>query len=153
MKPVNRLQKQAERTEAGQFAPGTSGNPAGRPPGARNHVTLLAEQLFDGAAEAVINKAVAMSLEGNVGALGITVRSIIAPRRHRPSPFALPPLLTAADGALAIAAVAAAVAGGLISAEEAAAVSQVVDTFLRALEAGEIEARLQRLESVNGIAG
>jgi hypothetical protein len=33
------------------------------------------------------------------------------------------------------------------------AFSQLVDTFIRALEAGEIEARLQRLESVNGITG
>lgn len=108
---------------------------------------------MDGATEAVINKAVAMTLEGSVGALGITVRSIIPPRRHRPCQFAMPPLKGAADAAPAIAAVAAAVADGTISAEEASAFSQVVDTFLRALEAGEIEARLQRLESVNGIAG
>jgi hypothetical protein len=151
MEPVNLQQKQVERDEIGQFVPGSSGNPAGRPTGARNHATLLAEQLFDGASGALANKAVQMALEGDIVALRLVLGRIIAPRRHRPSAFALPPLTTAADGAPAMAAVAAAVADGTISAEEASAFSQVVDAFIRALEAGEIEARLQRLESVNGI--
>jgi hypothetical protein len=64
MEPVNTQQKQVERNEIGQFMPGSSGNPAGRPPGARNHTTLLAEQLFDGASGALANKAVQMALEG-----------------------------------------------------------------------------------------
>jgi hypothetical protein len=152
MEPVNSLQKQVERNDIGQFLPGNSGNPAGRTPGSRNHATLLAEQLFDGASGALANKAVTMALDGNVKALDIAVRNIIAPRRHRPCQFALPPLATAADAAPAIAAIAAAAAGGVISAEEALAFSQIVESFIRALDAGEIEARLQRLESVNGIA-
>ena len=147
----NSLQMQVERNENGQFLKGHSGNPVGREKGSRNRVTMLAEQIFDNSAEAVIHKAVSMSLEGNFGALGITVRNIIPPRRYRPCQFALPQLSSAADAAPAIAAIAAAAAGGTISPEEAVAFSQVVDTFLRALEAGEVEARLQRLESVNGI--
>jgi hypothetical protein len=153
MEPVNSQQKQAERNEIGQFARGSSGNPAGRPPGSRNHAALLAEQLIDGASGALANKAVQMALEGDIVALRLVLGRIIAPRRHRPSAFALPPLNTAADGAPAMAAVAAAAADGTISAEEASAFSQVVDAYIRALEAGEIEARLQRLESVNGITG
>jgi len=151
MEPVISQQKQVERDEIGQFVRGSSGNPAGRPPGARNHATLLAEQLFDGASGALANKAVQLAMEGNIVALRLVLGRIIAPRRHRASPFALPPLVTAADGAPAMAAVAAAAADGTVSAEEAAAFSHIVDTFLRALDAGEVEARLQRLESVNGI--
>ena len=151
MEPVNSQQKQAERNEIGQFVRGSSGNPAGRPAGSRNHATLLAEQLFDGASGALANKAVQMALEGNIVALRLVLGRIIAPRRHRPSTFTLPPLNTAADCAPAMAAVVAAAADGVISAEEASAFSQVVDAFIRALEAGEIEERLQRLESVNGI--
>ena len=151
MEPVNSQQKQAERNEIGQFARGSSGNPVGRPPGARNHATLLTEQLFDGASGALANKAVQMALEGNIVALRLVLGRIIAPRRHRPSPFALPPLVTAADGAPAMAAAAAAAADGELAAAEASAFSQVVDSFIRALDAGEVEARLQRLESVNGI--
>jgi len=149
--PADSLQMQVERNESGQFVKGQSGNPAGREKGTRNQATMLAEQLFDGAVGAIINKTVAMSLEGNVKALDIAVRRIIAPRRYRPCDFALPALNTAADAAPAIAAIAAAAAGGLLSTAEAAELSQVVDAFIRAREAGEIEARLQRLESVNGI--
>jgi hypothetical protein len=152
MEPDNFQQNQAERNELGQFVPGQSGNPAGRTPGSRNHATVLAEQLFDGASGALANKAVQMALAGDAAALRLVLGRIIAPRRHRPTAFALPPLVTAADGAPAMTAVAAAVAEGTISAEEALAFSQVVDAFLRAIEAGEIEARLQRLESANGLA-
>ncbi|HVH78245.1 MAG TPA: DUF5681 domain-containing protein [Stellaceae bacterium] len=141
-----------ERDEHGQFAPGSSGNPAGRPPGSRNHATVLAEQLFDGASEALANKAVQMALDGDMAALKLVLGRIIAPRRHRPSGFVLPPLTHAADCAPAMAAIAAAAAEGAISAEEAHALTQIVDGFLRALDAGEIEARLQRLERANGIA-
>jgi hypothetical protein len=149
--PADSQQMQAERSEIGQFVSGQSGNPAGRPKGSRNRATVLAEQLFDGAADALANKAVEMALDGDTVALRLVLGRIIAPRRHRPSEFALPPLVTAADGAPAMAAIAAAASDGLLSTAEAAELSQVVDTFLRALEAGEIENRLQRLEAVNGI--
>ena len=61
------------------------------------------------------------------------------------------PLRSAADLAPAIAAIAEAVGDGAISADEAFQLSQIVDAFGRALAAADIEARLQRLESVNGI--
>lgn len=149
--PADSQQMQVERNEGGQFFKGQSGNPVGREPGTRNRATVLAEQLFDGASGALANKAVQMALEGDAAALRLCVGRIIAPRRHRPTSFTLPALNTAADCAPAIAAIAAAASDGALSSAEAAEFSQVVDAFLRALEAGEIEARLQRLESVNGI--
>ena len=38
--------------EATRFQPGQSGNPAGKPKGARNRTTLAVEALIDGAADA-----------------------------------------------------------------------------------------------------
>jgi Family of unknown function (DUF5681) len=38
------------------FKPGESGNPAGKPKGARNKVTLAIEALLDGEAEALTRK-------------------------------------------------------------------------------------------------
>jgi hypothetical protein len=112
---------------------------------------VLAEQLFDGASGALANKAVQMALGGDAAALRLVLGRIIAPRRHRPTSFVLPALNTAADCAPAVAAIAAAASDGALSTAEASELSQIVDTFLRALEAGEIEERLRRLESVNGI--
>ncbi|MGE5270420.1 MAG: DUF5681 domain-containing protein [Thiohalocapsa sp.] len=150
--PADFLQMQEGRDEEGRFVKGRSGNPAGRLPGTRNRATLLAEQLFDGAAAALANKAVALALEGDAAALKLCIGRIIAPRRHRPNGFALPPLASAADLVPALAAIAAAVADGTLSTGEAWELSQVVDAFGRAIEAGEFEARLQRLEAVNGLA-
>jgi hypothetical protein len=146
------LQKQRKPRGPGlPFEKGESGNPAGRVAGTRNRATMLAEQLFDGACGALANKAVAMALDGDAVALRLCIGRIIAPRRHRPTSFALPPLRCAADLAPAMAAIAEAVAEGTISTSEAWELSQIVDTFIRTIEAGEFALRLQRLEAVNGI--
>ena len=150
--PAESRQMQVERNAEGQFVKGRSGNPAGRVVGTRNRATVLAEQLFDGASGALANKAVAMALEGDAAALRLCIGRIIGPRRHRPTNFALPPLRNAADLALAMAAIAEALAEGVLSTVEAWEFGQFVDSFIRAIEAGEFDARLKRLEAMNGLA-
>ena len=150
--PVNSLQIQALRNSEGQFLKGQSGNLAGKPPGARNRATIIAEQLFDNASGEVSKEALAQALNGNSAVLRLIVTRLIGPRRHRASGFAMPLLQGAADVAPAIAAIAAAAAEGAISTAEASEMSQVVERYMRALAAEEIEARLQRLESACGIA-
>jgi hypothetical protein len=150
--PVNDLQIQAPRNSEGQFLKGQSGNPAGKPPGARNRATMIVEQLFDGASGEVSREALGKALNGDSAVLRLIVTRLIGPRRHRASSFALPPLQGAGDVAPAIAAIAAAAAEGAISTAEASEMSQVVERYMRALAAEEIEARLRRLESACGIA-
>jgi Family of unknown function (DUF5681) len=150
--PADSQQMQERRDEHGRFAKGRSGNPAGRVAGTRNRATVLAEQFFDGASSALAEKAVAMALAGDAAALRLCIGRVIAPRRHRPNGFALPPLESAADLAPAMTAIAAAVSDGSLSTGEAWELSQVLDTFIRAVEASEFEARLRRLESVSGLA-
>jgi hypothetical protein len=150
--PANSLRMQVLRNAEGQFLTGQSGNPAGRLPGTRNRATMIVEQLLDGASPELTRDALAMARGGDSPLMRQILRSIIGPRRHRPSSFALPPLRNAGDVAPAIAAIAAAAAEGAISTAEASEISQVIERYMRALEAGDIEARLQRLESVNGIA-
>jgi hypothetical protein len=142
----------AERDAEGHFVRGQSGNPAGRPRGSRNKDTVFVEQMFERFGGALANKAVNMALDGNMAAMRLCVSRIVAPRRQRASEFALPPLRTAADLAPAMAAIADGVCDGALSASEACELSQVVDAFGRALAAGDVEARLQRLEAVNGLA-
>lgn len=149
--PADSLQMQEERNAEGQFVKGQSGNPAGRIPGSRNRATMMAEQFLDNQSLGLVQKALQLALGGDMAALKLCIGRIIAPRRHRPTGFTLPPLRNGADAAPAMAAIAEAVAEGALSSSEACELSQVVDAFIRALEAGEVEARLQRLESVNGI--
>ena len=61
---------QRRRTGRGQpFVKGRSGNPGGRPPGARNRKTLAAAMLLDGEAEALTRKAVELALSGDPTAM------------------------------------------------------------------------------------
>jgi hypothetical protein len=61
------------RSDGGQFAPGHSGNPAGRPKGARNRATLAAEALVADNAEELTARLVAAGLAGD----GATLRFLL----------------------------------------------------------------------------
>ena len=64
------------------FATGQSGNPSGRPLGARNRASLAAEALLDGDAQGY-PKAINLALAGNTIALRLCLERILPPRRER----------------------------------------------------------------------
>ena len=135
-----------EKHRGRPFQKGTSGNPAGRPPGARNRATMAAEALLDGEAEALTRKAVEMALDGDVTALRLCLERICPPRRDRPVSLALPPLETAADAPKVMAAIVQAVAVGDLTASEAADLAGLVERFTKIIETAELEARIAALE-------
>src|SRR5260370_23883488 len=141
--------KAARRGAGGRFKKGESGNPAGRRQGSRNRKTLIAELLLEGEADALARKAVDLALGGNEAALRLCLARLIAPRRERTVPFEMPPIDSAGDIARALKAVTAAVADGTLSPGEALTFSQTVDTFLRAIDARDFEARLKKLEATD----
>ena len=129
------------------FAKGESGNRAGRPPGARHKATLAAEALLDGESEALTRKAVEAALGGDMAALRLCLDRIVPPRRERPVNFQIPPLKSAEDAAVAMAAITEAVAAGELLLGEAESASALVERFVRTIEAGEFEKRLRVLEA------
>jgi hypothetical protein len=139
---VNAPEKQRGRP----FGKGQSGNPAGKPRGARNKATLAAEMLLDGEAEGLTRKAIEMALGGDGAALRLCLERVLPARRERPVHFKLPPLGTVADAAPALAAIIAAVAASELTLGEAGELAKLVDTFVRAVETAEIERRLLFLE-------
>src|SRR5689334_3084270 len=70
--------------QGGRFSKGQSGNPRGKPKGARHRSTLAAEALLDGEAEALTRKAIEMALAGESTALRLCLNRILSPRRERP---------------------------------------------------------------------
>jgi len=68
-------------------------------------------------------------------------------RRERSVRFSLPALRTAADAIGAMAAMTAAVATGEITPGEAAELSKLIEAYVKAIEAGEFDQRLQVLEA------
>jgi hypothetical protein len=128
------------------FPKGRSGNPKGRPPGARNAATVLAEQLLDGEAEELIRKVIAKAKHGNLPALRICIDRILPPRRERPVHFTMPELRSVGDASKAISALMSAVAKGELGASEAAELAKLIETYVRAVEATELQQRLLSLE-------
>jgi len=135
------------RDQAGRFAAGASGNPAGKPRGARHRTTLAAEALLQGEAEALTRKAVERALEGDVTALRLVLERVLPVRRGRPAPFHLPDQEGPAGIVAAVSAVARAVAAGELTAEEGQAVAAVLEAKRKSVELVEIEERLAALEA------
>jgi hypothetical protein len=136
-----------KKQKAAAFQKGQSGNPSGRPKGARNKTTLALEALLDGEAEAITRKAVEMALEGDVTAMRLCMDRILPPRKERPIMFSMPKMETAADAVKASAALVDAVAAGDITPSEAGELSKLVDGFTKAVELHEIQQRLDKLEA------
>ena len=130
----------------GQFKPGKSGNPKGKPKGTRHKATLAAQSLLDGEATALSRKVVELALEGDTTALRLCLERIAPPRKDAPLRINLPELHTAADAVGALRAIVAAVAIGELTPSEGAALTGLVEAHRRALETGELEARLAAME-------
>ena len=137
-------------SEATQFRPGQSGNPAGRPKGARNKVTVAIEALIDAASTDIATKAIELAKAGDATMIRALLDRAAPPRRDRHIPIELPPMEKAADAVKAAAAIAQAVADGELTPSEARELSDFVANYTKALEISDLEARLQRLEAANG---
>jgi hypothetical protein len=142
----NTATKQPRRGPGRPFKPGQSGNPAGKPPGTRHRATMLAERLLDGEAEAMVRTAMEKAKQGDMIALRLCLDRILPPRRDRPVHFSIPALHSAQDASKAMAAITTAVACGELTPAEAAELSRVIETYVKALETSEIERRLKILE-------
>jgi hypothetical protein len=125
----------AMRDANGRFAPGISGNPAGKKPGTRNRATVLREALAEGediaAARIVIDKALA----GDVATARFVVDRLTPRPRGRAIALDLPGGEKAGDVLAASNATIAAMAAGEITPDEALTVTKVLDGRLRALKA------------------
>ena len=136
--------------EATRFQPGQSGNPAGKPKGARNRTTLAIEALIDGAADDITKKAIELAKAGDSVLIRALLDRAAPPRRDRHIPFELPPMERAADAVKAAAAIAQAVADGELTPSEANELSSFVANYAKAIEISDFETRLQRLEAAKG---
>ena len=65
------------------WKPGESGNPAGRPKGARNKTTLALEKMLDGEAEAITRKVIERAKEGDMVAIRLCLDRLLPMRRDR----------------------------------------------------------------------
>jgi hypothetical protein len=128
------------------FLPGQSGNPAGRPRGARNKKTIALEALLDGESEALMQKMIGMAKVGDDLAMRLCMERMLAPQRERPVPLHLPRIECEADACRASAEVIAALGEGEITPKEAEHLMRAIAGAAVIMQSSEIAARLQRIE-------
>jgi hypothetical protein len=138
------------RATNGQLLPGYSGNPRGRPMGARSKCKLAVEEKLGEQAEALSDKLVELALEGNVAALRLCIERL-APRlrtRGQVTPLELPEVNKPADLPAAFSAVVQAAACGDITSEEAKDLADVLEMKRKSFETIELEQRMEILEKI-----
>ncbi len=130
------------RNDDGTFGPGNRG----KPKGARHAITRAVEELLEGQAEVLTQKAVDRALEGDVTALRLCIDRIAPARKDAPVGFDQPSMQSAQVAAQAAEAVLSAVSDGEITPLEGAAVMGMVEQYRRTLELTEFEKPIDALE-------
>ena len=125
-----------------QFQKGQSGNPAGRPRGARNKLTLLAESRFTEEGGALVDKLIEIAKTGDVAALRLCIDRICPPQRERAVAIELPEMTTAAAAVAAMGAILQAIGVGDLGAQEGGELAKVVTGFAQTVNTAQLEDRL-----------
>jgi hypothetical protein len=129
-----------------QFARGTSGNPSGRPPGSRNHATLLMEALLEGEAHELTRKAIDLAKAGDTHALRLCLDRLMPPGKDRLVHFDLPPIRDLDDVPLVMVSIMAAISEGKITPQEGEVISRILAEHAKVMTTQDVERRLQKLE-------
>ena len=138
--------KQESSLKLGKFPKGKSGNPKGRPKGARNKATLAAEALMDGDANAITKKLIELAKAGDMTAIRLCIERILPPRKTRPLQVSVPKIEHPDDILKAVNAILSAVTTGKITTDEADALLRTVDGARKALETEELHRELDEME-------
>jgi hypothetical protein len=141
------MKRTAGKQQRGRpFKPGVSGNASGRPTGSRNRATVMAEAISEEDALAITRSVVSKATKGDMTAARIVLDRLWPPARGRAISMSLPPVDDAAGVLAAHGALIKAITEGLISVEEASALSQLLTAQSKAIESTETEARLRAIE-------
>jgi hypothetical protein len=130
----------------GQFRKGESGNPAGKPRGTRNRVTVIAEQLMNEDIELIIKAVTEAAKAGDMTAAKIVLDRVVPVRKGNFVSFQLPPIRSAAEALNASNGVLSACASGQITPQEAAEINNLIGSHIKLIEVLDLEKRIERLE-------
>jgi hypothetical protein len=148
--PSNSKPERAEAAPKGRWQPGVSGNPAGRPAGARHETLRLLDAIGREAASDVLKRVVELAKGGDIRAADILLRRVWPEGKGRPLDLDLPAVKSAADIVQALGTITAATAAGTITVDEAQAFAGVLEQQRRSIELVEMETRIAALEARGG---
>ena len=130
---------------ATQFKPGNPGGP-GRRAGSRNKASLMLDKMAEADAGEILQSQIDKAKEGDARSAELILSRVWPVRKGRAVSLALPTMETAADIVAGLSEVAAAMANGKITPDEAQAVAAVLEGKRRAVETVALEARIAALE-------
>jgi hypothetical protein len=128
------------------FREGVSGHPQGRPRGARNRSTRLAEALLEDEAVALVRQANDLAKAGDITAIRLCLERLIPRRVERAIEFQMPPIAEPKDAVAALSQIIEGIGGGELTASEAHSLVSVVEATLKAIEVLNLDQRLLALE-------
>jgi hypothetical protein len=132
----------------GKFQKGQSGNPAGKPKGARHKTTLAVQALLDGEAENITRKAIEAAMAGDITAIRLVLERILPARKDSPITLELPAISNSSNVVELMQAVLDAVSNGEITPLEANALAGVVEQWRKTYETLEVKAKLDELKNL-----
>jgi len=130
------------------FEKGKSGNPNGKPRGARNRSTAIAENLLKAHAAALVKKALQLALDGDQTCLRICLERLVPMQKVAPLKVDLPDVAAVADIPKLFAAITEKLREG-IAPSGAATLIDLAEASRKSLEVVEIESRISALEEAS----
>ena len=114
------------------FSKGESGNPSGRPKGARNRTTLLAEALIDDEGEHIVRKIIEGAKAGDRAALLFCGSRLIPAQRERAVQLDVAGLRTPADAKLLYDSIVKAIRDGEMTPAQGCQMKSIINGFIEA---------------------
>jgi hypothetical protein len=128
------------------FKKGESGNPKGKPRGARHKTTELAYAMMEGGLKAVLEQVVERAKSSDMLACRMIIDKIIPNQKDRTVAIDLPTIATLDGVGRAQSEILQAVVDGDITTNEGERISSIVEARRRVIETVELEARISELE-------
>ncbi len=125
---------------------GESGNPTGKPAGARNKATVMVLKIMETGAKEIADAVVDLARGGDLTAARLVLERLVPPAKERSIFLALPDTSTANGVAEAQQAILQAVAAGDLLPGEGATLAGIVEARRKAVETQELEQRISALE-------
>jgi hypothetical protein len=136
------MSTEARKVRGRPFPPG---NP-GRPPGSKNKITQILEQLVEGQAEQLVQKVLQQALAGEVSSQRMMLDRCWPPRKAQPINVTIPPIKSSDDALAAIAAICRELGEGRLTPDEITALSSVIGRSIQVIEIQDLERRVAALE-------
>ena len=125
------------------------GNP-GRPPGSKNKITQVLEQMAEGQATQLVQKVMEQALAGDVASQRMMLDRVYIPSKARPINVTMPAINSPEDALAAIATICKALGEGGLTPDEITALSLVIGRSIQVIELQDHERRIAALEAARG---